>query len=62
MERVHGFKGELFQKYHDIEIVYTHTMENDYIDVDFDFLRVKVIFSLKKDTVVYENSYCIRLI
>ncbi|WP_281758079.1 LacI family DNA-binding transcriptional regulator [Succinatimonas hippei] len=47
MERVHGFKGELFQKYHDIEIVYTHTMENDYIDVDFDFLReqkVKAIY------------------
>lgn len=43
MERVQGFKDELVQKYRDIEIVYTHAMENNYIDVDFDLLRKQKI-------------------
>ena len=53
MERVQGFKDELVQKYRDIEIVYTHAMENNYIDVDFDLLRKQKIKAIEETNKQY---------
>ena len=37
--RTKGFKDELSVNYPEVKIVYEHTMEQDRIDVDFDYLR-----------------------